>query len=54
LRRLSVSIIGLGYVGLTTAACFASRGIRVVGIDVDETRVRKIRKGEPVIMERGL
>ncbi len=54
MRNLSVSIIGLGYVGLTTAACFASRRIEVVGVDVDEARVRKIRKGEPVIMERGL
>jgi UDPglucose 6-dehydrogenase len=47
-------MVGLGYVGLTTAACFASRRIRVVGVDVDETRVRKIQKGEPVIRERGL
>ena len=54
MRNLSVSIVGLGYVGLTTAACFASKRIRVVGVDVDETRVRKIRKGEPVIRERGL
>ncbi len=54
MRNPSVSIVGLGYVGLTTAACFASRRIRVVGIDVDEARVKKIRKGEPVIMERGL
>lgn len=54
MRNPSVSIVGLGYVGLTTAACFASRGIRVVGVDVDEARVRKIRNGEPVIRERGL
>jgi UDPglucose 6-dehydrogenase len=54
LRNLSVSIVGLGYVGLTTAACFASRRVRVVGVDVDETRVRKIRDGEQVIKERGL
>lgn len=54
MRNPSVSIVGLGYVGLTTAACFASRKIRVIGVDVDEARVRKIRKGEPVIRERGL
>ena len=54
MRNPSVSIVGLGYVGLTTAACFASRGIKVVGVDVDDARVRKIRKGEPVIRERGL
>ena len=54
MRNLSVSIVGLGYVGLTTAACFASKRIRVVGVDVDEARVKRIRKGEPVISERGL
>ncbi|MGD0397043.1 MAG: nucleotide sugar dehydrogenase [Nitrososphaerales archaeon] len=54
MRNLSVSIVGLGYVGLTTAACFASRGIKVVGVDVDKGRVRKILVGEPVIKERGL
>ena len=54
MKGLSVSIVGLGYVGLTTAACFASRRTRVVGVDVDETRIRKIQRGEPVIRERGL
>jgi UDPglucose 6-dehydrogenase len=54
LRNASISIVGLGYVGLTTAACFASRRIKVMGIDVDEDRVRKIHKGVPVILEPGL
>lgn len=44
-RRSSVSIIGLGYVGLCTAATFASRGIRTVGIDIDEARIGQIQKG---------
>lgn len=53
-KNLSVSIVGLGYVGLTTAACFASRGIKVVGVDVDAARIQKIRRGEPVLREPGL
>ena len=54
MKDLSVSIVGLGYVGLTTAACFASKRIRVLGVDVDERRVQRILKGEPVIREPGL
>lgn len=47
----SISIIGLGYVGLCTAATFASRGIRTVGIDVDQERVEQIRKGKAPVRE---
>jgi UDPglucose 6-dehydrogenase len=47
----SISIIGLGYVGLCTAATFASRGIRTVGIDIDKTRVEQIRKGKAPLHE---
>ena len=53
-RRPSVSMVGLGYVGLTTAACLSSRGVRVLGIDVDESRVKRIMDGEPVLKEAGL
>lgn len=47
----TVSIIGLGYVGLCTAATFASRGMRVIGIDSDETRIEQIRKGKVPVRE---
>jgi UDPglucose 6-dehydrogenase len=47
----SVSIVGMGYVGLCTAATFASRGIPTIGIDIDETRVRQIQKGHSPIHE---
>ena len=50
----SVSIIGLGYVGLTTAVCFASRGIHVNGYDVDTDKVERIRKGEVPFHEPGV
>ena len=48
---LSVSIIGMGYVGLCTAATFASRGISTIGIDIDEDRIEQIRKGHAPIHE---
>jgi UDPglucose 6-dehydrogenase len=50
----TVSVVGLGYVGLSTAACFASRGIRVVGMDVDQRRLDALRHGETPIHEKGL
>jgi UDPglucose 6-dehydrogenase len=50
-RLGSISIIGLGYVGLCTAATFASRGIQTVGIDIDEERIRQIQKGNAPLHE---
>ncbi len=49
-----VSIIGLGYVGLPTAAVVASRGVEVVGVEVNETVVRKINDGKVHIVEPDL
>jgi UDPglucose 6-dehydrogenase len=50
----SVAVVGAGYVGLTTAACLAHLGHTVVCADVDEERVRLLRKGEVPILEAGL
>ena len=50
-RKTVVSIIGLGYVGLCTAVTFASRGIKIIGIDVDRKRVEQLQKGEAPIYE---
>ncbi|MHC4991902.1 MAG: nucleotide sugar dehydrogenase, partial [Planctomycetota bacterium] len=44
-RKARVGVIGLGYVGLPLAVEFAEAGFRVVGIDVDEAKVRGIRRG---------
>ena len=54
MKNSTVCVVGLGYVGLTTAACFASKRIHVLGIDVDEGKVGKIRQGEPVFKEKDL
>ena len=47
----SVSFVGLGYVGLCTATVMASRGIRIIGVDVDEKRIEELRKGHPPFHE---
>lgn len=49
-----VSVIGLGYIGLPTAAMLASRGISVVGVDVDAKTVETINTGKVHIVEPDL
>ena len=48
---LSVSIFGLGYVGSVSAACFASMGHRVVGVDVSAAKVEMLDSGRTPIIE---
>jgi UDP-N-acetyl-D-mannosaminuronic acid dehydrogenase len=50
----SVCVIGLGYIGLPTAALVASRGLKVTGVDVDPMVVATIRKGGIHIAEADL
>lgn len=49
-----ISVIGLGYIGLPTAAMFASRRIEVVGVDVNPQTVETINRGEIHIVEPDL
>ena len=49
-----ISVVGLGYIGLPTAAMFASRRIEVVGIDVNASVIDRINKGEIHIVEPDL
>lgn len=51
---VQVGVVGAGYVGLTTGACLARLGHRVVCADVDEARVERLRRGEIPIVEEGL
>lgn len=50
----SVSVIGLGYIGLPTAAMFASRKLNVIGVDVNQHAVDTINRGEIHIVEPDL
>src|SRR5690606_30253527 len=51
---ITVSIIGLGYIGLPTAAMFASRKVRVIGVDINAEAVATINRGEIHIVEPDL
>jgi UDPglucose 6-dehydrogenase len=51
---MNICIVGTGYVGLVTGACFASLGHNVICVDVDKERVRNINSGIPPIYEIGL
>jgi UDPglucose 6-dehydrogenase len=50
----NVAVIGSGYVGLTTGACFAHLGHRVVCADIDPERIERLRRGDVPILESGL
>jgi UDPglucose 6-dehydrogenase len=51
---MKVSIVGTGYVGLVTGACLADVGNHVLCLDVDESKIARLRRGEITIYEPGL
>ncbi|MEZ9876749.1 UDP-N-acetyl-D-mannosamine dehydrogenase [Vibrio breoganii] len=50
----TISVVGLGYIGLPTAAMFASRKKKVIGVDVNQNAVDTINRGEIHIVEPDL
>ena len=50
---MNMSVVGLGYVGCVSAACFAEMGHNVIGVDVNPSKVRLIAQGiSPIVEER--
>lgn len=49
-----ICVVGVGYVGLVTAACFADLGNRVIGLDVIEDKIAGLKQGKLPIYEPGL
>jgi UDPglucose 6-dehydrogenase len=51
---MRVAMIGSGYVGLISGACFSDFGHHVICVDKDETKIEALRRGEITIFEPGL
>ena len=53
-ERAPVGVVGIGWVGLVTAACFAELGNEVVALDILSDKVEALRRGEVPIHEPGI
>ena len=51
---MKISVVGTGYVGLVTGACFSELGVSVVCVDQDVDKIEKLKNGECPIYEVGL
>src|SRR5438105_10331793 len=52
--RPRLSVIGTGYLGATHAVCMVELGYEVIGLDVDESKIKRLRSGEVPFYEPGL
>ncbi len=51
---MHVAVVGTGYVGLVTGACFAEYGVNVICVDIDAAKVKRLEEGQLPIYEPGL
>jgi UDPglucose 6-dehydrogenase len=51
---MKVSVVGLGKLGICIASCIASKGLDVVGVDIDRRVVASVNAGKPPLQEPGL
>ncbi|KAA6430862.1 UDP-glucose/GDP-mannose dehydrogenase family protein [Agrococcus sediminis] len=51
---MKIAVIGCGYLGAVHAAAMASLGYETIGVDVDEAKIERLRRGEPPFFEPGL
>ena len=50
----NICVVGVGYVGIITAACFADLGNKVVALDIDQKKIADLKNGKMPIYESGL
>ena len=54
MKKIRISVVGLGFVGLSLAVVNAVRGFHTIGVDIDEKKIHNLKSGKPDIFEHNL